>query len=101
MNRYVVFSSILTAIILFLSNPVLGQTDSADDTVRSTTTVVIERIIAERDKIASDPEYIYVLMDELVVPKFDFLCPGQFWEQHGEMLLRTNKQLFLMSLKIY
>jgi len=72
MNRYVVLSSILTAIILILSNPVLGQTESADDTVRSTTTIVIERIIAERDKIASDPEYIYVLMDELVVPKFDF-----------------------------
>lgn len=72
MNRYVVFSSILTAIILFLSNSVLGQTESADDTVKSTTTIVIERIKAERNRIKSDPGYLYVLMDQLVVPKFDF-----------------------------
>lgn len=72
MKRDVVLSSIITAIILVLSNPVLGQVISAADTVKSTTTKVIEKIIADRDKIESDTTYIYVLMEQLVVPKFDF-----------------------------
>jgi phospholipid transport system substrate-binding protein len=72
MKRDVVLSSVLFLIQIFLSHQVIAQNESAGDIVKSTTTQVVERIRAERDRINSDPEYIYIVMDQLVVPHFDF-----------------------------
>lgn len=73
MNRDLVLSSIFMALFLFSSQQVMGQTKSSVDTVRSTASQVIERLKSDREKINSDPQYIYALMDELVTPHFDFV----------------------------
>ncbi len=72
MKRHVVVSSILVTAIFFFSQLVYGQSGTAVDLVKSTTIEVVDRIKTDRDKIESDPDYIFLLMDQLVVPHFDF-----------------------------
>ncbi len=72
MRRDVVVSAIFVTTILFFTQLAYGQSETAADLVQSTTTQVVERINADHDRIDSDPDYIYLVMDQLVVPHFDF-----------------------------
>ena len=45
---------------------------TAEETVRESTQEVLDRLQADRDKLESNPKYIQVIVEELIVPHFDF-----------------------------
>ncbi|MCG8325942.1 MAG: ABC transporter substrate-binding protein [Thiotrichales bacterium] len=58
-----------------LSLPVSGvqaTTNTATDVVRNTATQVLDRIKAEKQQLTEHPERVYNLVNELVIPHFDF-----------------------------
>jgi len=64
-------------IIAFLVMPLLllqanASTENAVDIVRTTSDKVIERLTAQKKDLEQHPEHLYGLIDELVVPHFDF-----------------------------
>lgn len=46
--------------------------ESAEDVVRQTTSEVLTRLDADKDALKSDPKRLFELIDEVVLPKFDF-----------------------------
>lgn len=69
-------------VLLLLMSPVFitaqEKIKPAEEVVMETMNVVLERIVAEQDDITADPTAIYGLMDELVVPHFDFLSMSKW-----------------------
>ena len=66
-----------------------AQTLTAEETVRESTQEVLDRLQADRDKLESNPKYIQVIVEELVVPHFDFatmshLVLGNQWHELNE-----------------
>ncbi|HSR63479.1 MAG TPA: ABC transporter substrate-binding protein [Gammaproteobacteria bacterium] len=63
-------------LVVFLAmlgmNPAFATAESAQDIVRVTADRVIDRLNAEREQLETNPERIYSLIDELVIPHFDF-----------------------------
>jgi phospholipid transport system substrate-binding protein len=66
------FLSAVFAAILVLIAP-LAQADMApDELVRVTSDKVLEAIKQNREQLKSDPKLVYKIVDELVLPHFDF-----------------------------
>ena len=63
---------IMLLLMPFLSDPALASTDSALDIVRSTSDQVIQRLSNQKADLEKHPEHLYGLIDELVLPHFDF-----------------------------
>lgn len=62
-------------IATFMSLSVAGvqaATSSATDVVRSTASQVLERIKSEKQQLNEHPERVYDMVNELVIPHFDF-----------------------------
>ncbi len=78
------------SLLLLLSCPTAAATEQrASDVVRVTVDGVLERLAAERQELERHPERIYALVNELVVPRFDFVSMsrwvlGASWKQASE-----------------
>jgi len=85
---------------------------TAEKTVRESTQEVLDRLHEDRDKLDSNPKYIQVIVEELIVPHFDFatmshLVLGKHWHEiieseqvcftHGfkNLLVRRYADIFL------
>jgi phospholipid transport system substrate-binding protein len=83
--REMIVTSTLSALVL-LATHAFGSNHSAADVVKNTASTVIERIVAERAQLDAHPEQIYSLINELVIPHFDFrnmsrLVLGRAWNE--------------------
>lgn len=87
--------SSITRLILILSSLLLSAhqvnalTLTAEETVRESTQEVLDRLHTDRDKLDSNPKYIQVIVEELIVPHFDFttmshLVLGNRWHEISE-----------------
>ena len=71
--------------LLFLALPCnAASVLSPDEVVRETTREVLNRLEMDKDRLAADPEYIKVVVRELIVPHMDFrtmagLVLGKDW----------------------
>ena len=70
MKAGVVISAL--TLIINLAAAVSAATPGAEDVVRSTSGQVIERLAQEKQNLDAHPERLYELIQELVVPHFDF-----------------------------
>lgn len=61
---------LLSAPLLLL--PVSASTEDAVNIVRTTSDKVLERLTAQKSNLEQHPENLYGLIDELVIPHFDF-----------------------------
>lgn len=59
-------------LVPFLLNQAYASTDSALDIVRTTSDKVIKRLNAQKADLEKHPEHLYGLINELVLPHFDF-----------------------------
>lgn len=59
-------------------NYTYAATPSAEEVVRVTADKVIERLVAERAVLDEHPERIYSLINELVIPHFDFVSMSKW-----------------------
>ena len=80
---FVLFSLLLPV------NQLSALTLTADETVRESTQEVLDRLHADQDTLKSNPEYIQVIVRELVVPHFDFttmsrLVLDKYWHTISE-----------------
>ena len=62
---------------------------SAEDAGRKTTDEVLRWLNLDRDELKRDPEYLKILVQELIIPHFDFsvmsrLVLGDYWQKLGE-----------------
>lgn len=83
MNR-VVFAGLLACLML----PVAGMTAPVDPQalVRDTTDQVLEILRSDAERIRSDPTYLYGVVEDIVLPHFDFeemtrLAVGKHWRE--------------------
>jgi len=98
--------------LLLLTHQLNAQTLTAEQTVRESTQEVLDRLQADSDKLESNPKYIQVIVEELIVPHFDFttmshLVLGNQWHElndsqqlcfiHGfkNLLVRRYADIFL------
>ena len=70
MKAGVVISAL--TLMINLAAAVSAATPGAEDVVRSTSNQVIERLAQEKQNLDAHPERLYELIQELVVPHFDF-----------------------------
>ncbi|MGK0298988.1 MAG: phospholipid transport system substrate-binding protein [Gammaproteobacteria bacterium] len=89
MDFRAVISSIFVSAIFLVTSSAFAATDTAGDVVKNTTNHVIERLNQERDQLDAYPDRIYGLINELVIPHFDFknmsrLVLGGAWNSATE-----------------
>lgn len=72
MNRLKPLLGIGTVVMLLLSSPALQAAMEAQQLVIDTSTRVMERLRQEHDKLQANPELIFPLVEDLVLPHFDF-----------------------------
>lgn len=58
--------------LILSAGPALAGTPSAEEVVKTTADQVIARLKADREQLNAKPELIYSLVNELVIPHFDF-----------------------------
>ncbi len=72
MNFKVVVSEILLLSVVLFATVVNAVTLDPEQVVRSTVGGVLERLDIEKEQLDAHPERIYELIQELVIPHFDF-----------------------------
>jgi phospholipid transport system substrate-binding protein len=103
--------SLLLALLL-ASAPALQAAEGAQQLVIDTSTKVLERLKADREQLQANPDLIYPLVEDLVLPHFDFERMSiwvlgknwrradeaqreQFVEQFRTLLVRTYAKALL------
>ena len=76
-------------LLAFSINNVFAATKSAEEIVKETADSVVARLTAERAEIEAHPEKLYSLINELVIPHFDFVSMskwvlGRNWREATE-----------------
>lgn len=69
---------LFSVLVFFAFNNVNATTESAEEIVKTTSDKVIERLIAQRADLDVHPEKIYSLINELVIPHFDFVSMSKW-----------------------
>lgn len=104
--------SLFLSLIIAITSPVAIAAQSPDAVVKEASSGVISRIESERSALEANPEQIYNLVNELVVPHFDFISMskwvlGKNWkeasaaqrtdfvEQFKTLLVRTYARALL------
>jgi phospholipid transport system substrate-binding protein len=104
--------SLFLSLIIAITSPIVIAAQSPDAVVKETSSGVISRIENERSALEANPELVYNLVNELVVPHFDFLSMskwvlGKNWkeasvaqrtdfvEQFKTLLVRTYARALL------
>lgn len=59
-------------LLSFLSQPLLAAAHPAQKVVKNTADRVLERLRADKDQLTENPDQIYSLVHELIIPHFDF-----------------------------
>lgn len=76
---------ILSSLLLTVAfNSAFATSRSADEVVKVTADKVLERLDAERAELEAHPQKLYALINELVIPHFDFVSMSKW------VLGRTN-----------
>jgi len=80
------FLSALFAGLLYLLAPLAQAEMAPDELVRITSDKVLEAIKQNREQLKTDPQLVYRIVDELVLPHFDFeamskLVLGVYWRR--------------------
>ncbi len=70
-------ASALPLLLLLLAHPVLAA-HPAEQLVHDTTESVLERLRADSEKLRADSDLIYPLVEDLVLPHFDFVKMSQW-----------------------
>lgn len=71
MPRLSLLGSLIFALLLAVS-PAMAAAQTAQELVIDTSSKVIERLKSDQEKLQSDPGLIYPLVEDLVLPHFDF-----------------------------
>jgi len=71
MQLRTLFTSLLL-LVLMAGSPALQAAETAQQLVVDTSTKVLERLKAEREKLQANPDLIYPLVEDIVLPHFDF-----------------------------
>jgi len=84
------FINVLMMPLLLVIGIAQANTQSAEDIVKATADQVISRIADNRDALDAHPEQIYGLINELVIPHFDFTSMskwvlGKNWRQASDI----------------
>ncbi len=95
-NRLKTISSVLLLTLYFN----IANALTADEIVYETTQEVLNRLETDKDRIKNEPEYIQVIVNELVVPHMDFdtmsaLALGDSWKD----LTETEQTCFSNTFK--
>ena len=86
------FNPVVILCLLFLSLPCsAAYTLSPDEVVKETTREVLNRLEMDNERLAANPEYIKVVVRELIVPHMDFhtmagLVLGKDWSVLSEQV---------------
>ena len=88
MRRKLCFIAIFLAPALTLTSPAQAI-DKPEDVILGTVDSVIARINAEREMLDAQPETVYDLINDLIIPVFDFnnmsrWILGKYWKQATE-----------------
>lgn len=79
MKKIISLVSCLWFIFLLSSaQTALATIQTAEEVVKSTADAVIERLTLEKEAIDSDPGRIYGLVNEIVIPRFDFVSMSKW-----------------------
>ncbi|MCH8847143.1 MAG: ABC transporter substrate-binding protein [Proteobacteria bacterium] len=76
MKKIILLISCLWSVLLFSSAQATIQT--AGEVVMSTADAVLARVTSEREAIDADPGRIYSLVDDVVIPHFDFVSMSKW-----------------------
>jgi len=107
-----VIKSLFLSLIIAITSPLAIAAQSPDAVVKETSSGVISRIESDRAALEANPEQVYDLVNELVVPHFDFISMsrwvlGKSWktasaeqrtdfvEQFKTLLVRTYARALL------
>lgn len=107
-----VIKSLFLSLIIAITSPLAIAAQSPDAVVKETSSGVISRIESDRAALEANPEGVYDLVNELVVPHFDFISMsrwvlGKSWktasaeqrtdfvEQFKTLLVRTYARALL------
>ncbi|MCF6217452.1 MAG: ABC transporter substrate-binding protein [Gammaproteobacteria bacterium] len=80
-------NGMMGVLLMALSFPALAVANVAPDAlVKQTTEIIIQKIKADRQQIQNDPERLFRLVDEVVLPHFDFekmskWVLGKYWRK--------------------
>ena len=69
---------LVTFFLALTFNSTFAATKSAEEVVKITADSVIERLTAERTELEAHPEKLYSLINELVIPHFDFVSMSKW-----------------------
>ena len=88
MRRKLCFLVILLLPALTITAPA-EELDKPEDVILTTVDNVIARITAEREMLDAEPESVYDLINDLIIPVFDFnnmsrWILGKYWKQATE-----------------
>lgn len=97
------FNLLLLVFVLSLCNAASATlADSANplDLVKETTEQVLSRIAEQREQLRNDPGKVYELVNELVLPRFDFeymsqLVLGKYWARASD----SQKTEFVLAFR--
>ena len=100
MRRKLCFLAIFLLPALTLTSPAQAI-DKPEDVILSTVDNVIARITAEREMLDAQPETVYELINDLIIPVFDFnnmsrWILGKYWKQASE----EQRTVFTTEFKI-
>jgi phospholipid transport system substrate-binding protein len=89
---------VLTLLLLTQADFVIAQTE--ESTIKETTSAVLKQLNENRDRLKSEPEYIQQLVNELIIPHFDFelmseLVLGSYWQK----FTRPQQECFVSSFR--
>ena len=86
---------IIIFVTLILVNHVSGESISAENVVKETTSEVLTRLNSDRDRLRLYPEYIEEIVSELIVPHFDFETMSRLvLEKHWQAMSESDKNCF-------
>lgn len=103
MNRWIKH---LTALVLLLPSLVWGGEDMASALVRDTSDRMLSTLKARRGEVDQQPQLIYQLVGQIVVPHFDFqritqAALGRYWHQASPQeqteLVRQFQQMLVRT----
>lgn len=101
MNIVGIISSLVISLAVFTSGQLYAAGETAGDVVKNTASHVLERLHAEKEQIDDNPGRIYDLVNELVIPHFDFYSIsrqvlGNVWKKATEQ----QRQAFMEQFRI-
>jgi len=71
-------SLIISVWLVLLFNPAQATIQTAEEVVMSTADEVLARLTSEREALDADPGMIYGLINEIVIPHFDFMSMSKW-----------------------